>query len=72
MAWCSFLAAFGVETVQPFSPEQVVRVEQLFEAVSLAGRDVSREPLGSDGRFTVLEVAACLLGAFFGTFLKAT
>jgi len=64
VVWCSFLAAFGVETVQPLSPEQVLRVEQLFAAVSLAGRDVSRELLGSGGRLTVLEVAACLLAAF--------
>jgi len=33
LACCSFLAAFGVESVQPFSPKQVLRDEQLFAAV---------------------------------------
>jgi len=27
LAWCSFLTAFGVESVQPFSPEVVLEVE---------------------------------------------
>jgi len=72
LAWCSFLATFGVESVQPICPEQVLRDEQLFAAVLLAGRDVFGVLLGSDGRFLDLEVASCLLGGYFCIFLKST
>jgi len=72
LACCSFLATFGVESVQPKSPKQVLGVEQLFAAVLLAGRDVFRVLLGSGGRITVLKMASCLLGAFSCTLLKST
>ena len=72
LAWCSFLATFGVDSVQPFSPEHVLEVEQLFAAVLLAGRDVFGVLLGFAGRFLDLEVASCLLGAFFCALLKST
>jgi len=57
---------------QPKSPERVLRVEQLFAAVLLAGRDVFGVLLGSGGRFTGLKMASCLLGAFSCTLLKST
>jgi len=69
LAWCSFLPAFGVESVQPLSPDGL---EQLFAAVSLAPRDVFGVMLGSGGRFTGQEVASRLLGCFLCTFLKST
>jgi len=72
VAWWSFLAAFGVKSVQRLSPEHVVGVEQLFAAVKLTCRDVFGVLLGFDGRLAVLEVASCLLGAFFCTFVEST
>jgi len=38
--------------------------------MSLARRDASRLLLGINGRFSVLEVASCLLGGYFFTFLE--
>jgi len=72
LARCSYLAAFGVESVQPLSPEDVLEVEQLFAAVLLAGRDVFGVLLGSGGRLTVLKMASCQLGGYFCTLLKST
>ena len=72
LAWCSFLAAFGVKSVQPLPPDGGNGLEQLFAAVSLAPRDVFGVMLGSGGRFTCLEMARCLLGAFLCTFLVST
>jgi len=71
VAWCLVLAAFGVESVQPFSPEHALQVEQLFAAVVLPCRDVSRALLGSGGRILGLKMASCLLGAFFCTFIES-
>ena len=71
MAWCLVLAAFGVESVQPFSPEHALQVEQLFAAVVLPCQDVSRALLGSGGRILSLKMASCLLGAFFCTFIES-
>jgi len=66
------LAAFGVETVQRLSPEHALRVEKLFAAVLLAGRDAIEVLLGFRGRYMSLEMALCLLAAFFCTFLEST
>ena len=69
--WCLFLAAFGVESVQPFSPVGAIGVELLFAAVVLPCRDVSRALLGSGGRILGLKMASSLLGAFFCTFIES-
>ena len=66
---CSFLAAFGVESVQPFSPDGGNGLDQLFAAALLARRDVFGALLDIDGRFTGQEVASCLLAALFCTSL---
>ena len=48
----------------------VIGVEQLCAALILDRRDASRLLLGFDGRFAVLKVAACQLGAFFCAFVE--
>jgi hypothetical protein len=69
VAMCSFLSAFGVESVQPLSPDGGNGLDQLFAAVLLACRDVFGALLDIDGRFTGQEVASCLLAALFCTSL---
>ena len=70
--WCLFLAAFGVESVQPFSPVGAIGVELLFAAVVSPRQDGLWVLFGIGGRLTGQKVAFCLPGAFFCTFLKST